>query len=521
MSDTAREAVQALVNGTAEQPASGLGDWQAAYDDLWGLYTTGGKEKVRTVVSGDRKLRTLLASGTQHQAQTIIAYPPLPAPATAAYDHLAPCGFWLDDYVRFASDAVPMMAASFHQVGALVTVATAIARRLVFREGTRSHYPNMYALFIADSGHGKTTSFNIIQDLIQQAGLDHLLLTSQMSPENLLTQLSTVIPPTFSAWEPPLQEQWIKERAFSAQRGWMIDEASFFFDSLQREYMTGMLGHILGLYDNPIKPISRETQSGGRVQVRNPSLSFFGATTPRRMLPHLRNEIFWQDGLWPRFILLQPHKEPEWTDSADDVLHIPRELVNGLQRIYRLFPVPSARIVKDEDSGTRYVEMANEHGPSHAQLATGVWEAWKVYHKATSHDMRANIDERLRPAYQRFASHAIKAAMLLATMDCESLPVTITLAHYARGQQLAEEWRREMHHLWETQTQTHQIELSNRILTHLRNYQRATRRDICRALKVDTRDVQDCLDLLQQAGEVEAIETRNARNRKVIIWTAE
>jgi hypothetical protein len=61
--EQARIAIQALVDGESENPASGLGGWQGTYDELWALYQLkGGRDKVRMVVSGDRKLTTLLAS---------------------------------------------------------------------------------------------------------------------------------------------------------------------------------------------------------------------------------------------------------------------------------------------------------------------------------------------------------------------------------------------------------------------------------------------------------------------------
>jgi hypothetical protein len=65
--EQARIAIQALVDGTAEGPASGLNGWQGTYDELWGLYQLkGGRDKVRMVVSGDRKLTALLASNKDY-----------------------------------------------------------------------------------------------------------------------------------------------------------------------------------------------------------------------------------------------------------------------------------------------------------------------------------------------------------------------------------------------------------------------------------------------------------------------
>lgn len=83
----------------------------------------------------------------------------------------------------------------------------------------------------------------------------------------------------------------------AAQRGWLIDEASFFFDSLARGYMTRLRGYVLDCYDG-LDEERRETQSGGRVTVRHVHPTSFSVTIPASMIAHLRNERFWNDGLW-------------------------------------------------------------------------------------------------------------------------------------------------------------------------------------------------------------------------------
>src|SRR5690606_34970415 len=103
--------------------------------------------------------------------------PELPQPAQAITEHNAPCGTWLDDYVAYAAQAAPMTPMSFHELAGLMAVSIAVAGRLHLPLPARSLYPNLYALFLAPStiAH-KSTGFGLLEQLLQQAGINHLLM---------------------------------------------------------------------------------------------------------------------------------------------------------------------------------------------------------------------------------------------------------------------------------------------------------------------------------------------------------
>lgn len=447
--------------------------------------------------------------------------PELPDVATAVYDHLAPCGLWLNEYVTYAEQVSPTMVPTFHTLAGLFAVGTAVARRICLRYRAGTLFPNLYTLFVAPSGYGKTVAFTTLKNVMHAAGINHLMLTEQMTPENLLSQMSTNLPSTLGNWEPAAQEAWLRERGFAAQRGWMLDESAFLFDSLAREYMTGLMGLLLKFYDCPALA-TRETQSGGRVMVKDVSLSFFGASASSNMRPHFQNEKWWSDGLWGRFAIVVPERAPIWVDD-DEVatIAVPLEVTQGLRRVFTMFGEPAARLVEVDDGKKRQVvEVTGKTDPAAVALAPGVYTAWQAYRKAMAFDIGTSVglDEPLRGSYSRFATHAMKVAMLLAVMDTTDPNVIVTRSHYARGQQIAETWRICMHQVWSQEMRIDERQLGDRALVKLRAVKPAglTARQLQQQLNRTSREINDVLLLLQEGGMV----TAGKEGRKTV-WVAE
>lgn len=456
-------------------------------------------------------------------AQLIGAAPPLPDIATAIYADLRPFPCWIDEYVAAARRVIPTMPANFHMAAALWAVSLAVARRLVFRFAVDSYYPNLYFLYIASSGYGKSTSIRFLQRVLYEAELQHLLLVEQTTPESFFNGLSMRVPPTFEAWDPLAQERWLAERAFAAQRGWLLDEAYYFFEGFSREYMQAMRRYILHYYDCPPDD-SRETQGGGRVVVRNIYPTFFGASTPESMAPYIRHERYWYEGLWARFVLLTPTEPPRWVEPDE---HTPpdlaRSLTRGLRRVYERFPIPEVEIT--EQGNRRVVTVTNTVTPAAVVVEPGVIPAWQAYRRAMAFELGLSdqIDAPLRTVYQRLATTAIKVAMLFAAADetaghARSGSVHLTRAHYARAQHLVEEWRATLHGLWANETKHEEQSLADRILSKLRQPGPTQRGWTVRELQLFTkkprRDIENVLQMLAEAGLVVAETGRSVR------WTA-
>lgn len=529
----AQHAVTALLQGASPDDVCGddddYGAWAALIQHLLASHATGGTPAVvrafDAVARAHHEVAALVA-GTPALSSVPApqAAPPLPTAATAVYDHLASCAAWLDAYVAFANQAAPMSTTRFHEAAGLYAVSVAIARRIALRVGTDAIYPNLFFLFIAPSTlYLKSTSFKVLRRLFQAADLTHLLLPQRMTPETLTQELGTTIPPTFSTWHVQLQERWVRERAFAAQRGWMLDEAARLLHSLKRDFNTGLTELILDLYECPDET-SDQTISRGRTLVQQVYLSFFGATTPQGAAPHLANEELWHNGWWARFLLLTADTLPDWAFFPPE-LAFPPELVHVLQRVATLFPVPHATFVEqttETGDQRRCIQIYGTQPPQSVILETGVYAAWERYTKAVRYDLlRAGVvPDVLWSCYGRLGTQLIKVAMCLAVLDTEHTPVVVELRHLARAQQLVEQWRAALHSLRTDGLTTYEAKTSDKIMALLADAGSTglLARDIYRPLGLKAADARSMLEELTLAGQVVKQMSTAANGRTTELW---
>ena len=511
---TARNAFQALLSGQAPNGATpeAIGDWWSVYTQLCAAYQTGGTTAVRQVwgalARANHQLTALIAAEAPgHVAALPVLCPPLPPPARAVYSHIAPCGQWLDDYIAFASQAAPMTPRSFHEAAGLVAVSIAVARRLVVRMSMFHFYSNLFILWIGAPGkYHKSTGFGILLELISAAGLRKHLLPKRITPEALLREMSAYLPDDFDARSPAAQATFLAGRAVAAQRAWLIDEASFLFASMKRDYNAPLSDLLLEMWDCPDE-LGDQTISRGQQHVRDIYLTLFGATTPKNMEPHLQNPAFWLGGLWSRFALIAAAERSDWAFFPER-LSLPGPLVERLRQMTALFPEPEAEVVEHSNGGTTWNElMFNPATAQHAELEPGVVAAWEAYARATSYDLTATAlvdDDELQGSYTRFAIQCLKVAMLLATMDSEQLPVRVALRHWARAQQIVEGWRASLHDLRRQGITTDEEQLAQKLLARLDAVRPAGK--TARELSQDTHRPSDAiislLNLLLDAGQV-------------------
>jgi hypothetical protein len=174
--------------------------------------------------------------------------------------------------------------------------------------------------------------------------------------------------------------------------------------------------------------------------VRKACLSIIGVTTPAR-LERAEIDTGWYDGLFARFGLLTPEAPPQ--RPGDDYERprppVPPHLVEGLTRLaHSLLPVPAFPAPVE----AREVAMAAE-----------ARAAWWRYYLAVTFDLLASgqpPDRRLWGSYGRLPAQALKVALILAALDWadgKQGEPQVTLAHYARGQMVAERWRASAHRL--------------------------------------------------------------------------
>jgi hypothetical protein len=303
----------------------------------------------------------------------------------------------------------------------------------------------------------------------------------------------------------------------------MLDEASRLLNGLKRDFNAGMTELILDLYECPDET-SDQTISRGRTLVQQAYLSFFGATTPMSVAPHLANEDLWCNGWWARFLLLTADTVPEWAFFPPEVM-IPPPLVAGLQHVYTLFPTPHAELTEVEtETGERrrVVHVYGSMPPDAVVLAAGVYDAWEAYTRAVRYDLLRSgaVPDVLWSCYGRFGTHLIKVAMCLAVMDSRCLPVVVELRHLARAQQILERWRGALHALRNDGLTTHEAKTSDKVLALLADAGHAglLARDIYRPLGLKAADARDILQELALSGQVIKSVSTAANGKTVEVW---
>lgn len=494
-----------------------------AVDQCYVAHATGGTPAViklfNSLLRSDKQLAAVM--GGHNTTLVRKGVPELPKDATVIYQHLEPCGFWLDEYVTFARQAAPMTPVSFHEAAGLAAVSAAVARRLVLPAGTKRIYPNLFFLLIAPSTlHRKSSGMEVMQQVLDAAGLSQLLLPQHASPEALSQELGTAVPGTLGQWDVVAKEEWISSRAFAAQRLWMLDEVSGLFDNMRREVYAGLLNLLLRMYECPER-IVEQTISRGRQVIQHSYLTFLGASTPSSMAAHLSNPRYWTDGLWARFVILAPDVRPEWK-FFEESLPVPVSVTGGLNQIMRLFPMPKAELVEVGDGGKG--QAISVHGAGSMEIAyhePGVWPAWEAYAKATGYTIvsSGDIDPSLYGNYGRMGTLLMKVALLFAAMDSHSLPVTVGLRHLARAQQLVERWRHGLHKVWTEGIEVDETRTEDRILGLLAKAGPLglVARDIYRPLHLTGKGVRELLEEMQRSGQVESAK-RTTNGRSIDVW---
>jgi len=365
--------------------------------------------------------------------------PELPAEARltpSLADDARAVGAWLNDYVDYATRKSPRTPALFHEAAGLFAGGLAIARRLRLPLAHDDVFPNLYILWIAATTlWAKSTALRILTDLTDEA-IPHLLLSSEFTPEALLGELAGDEPTGLTNRDEATRNLWTAGRNFAGQRGVVLDEASALFAGFRRDYMAGTAELLLRLYDAPAH-YRRNTRGGGYLVIRNAALSFLGATTPAS-LKRADTAAAWHDGLFPRFVLLTPDCHPVYA-LGDTRPEPPQAMVGTLKRLTgELLDVPT---FPDPPHVRDVVIDCEAH------------QAWGKYDKALTHDLLTADDApdgRLWGTYGRLPAQALKVAVILAALDWAGgqLPEPrITLAHWGRGQMIAEQWRASAHRL--------------------------------------------------------------------------
>lgn len=519
-----RTAIRGLLRGEMP-PVRNYGAWSGLIEHLRTIAQQHGAQGVQTAfeaaVRADKNVATLMAGALEPSSTPVTTVPALPPRFAELQSQAEPCAQWLDDYIAFGRAAAPMTPRSFHEAAALYAVSTIIARRIYLRVSTGAIYPNLFMLFVAPSSiYRKTTGMKLISQLFKQCGLGYMLLPQKMTPEAFVAELATGVPPPSA--DPKILDSWLKERAFAAQRSWMLDEASRLFRSMKSDAYAALLELMLDLYECP-EDITERTIGRGRTSISSAYLSFFGATTPDMSGRYLASQELWGSGLWPRFILIQPD-EPATYQFFPDAIDFPSSILHAFRAIAERFPTPIARwesVTDDDGTQQKRLQIYGEQPASHVVLADGVWDTWEAYDRALFDMVQAGaVRSPIDTAYQRLAKQTIKVAMILATMDGDSATVCVELRHLSRAITITERWRAMLHDMWEHGTQIEEERTADRIISMIADtgIDGIATRDIYRTHHLKSEDGRKLLEELALSGQIEKFQLTATNGRMVERW---
>lgn len=446
----------------------------------------------------------------------MVYVPELPKAVQLSSEQITACqqvGRWQNAFMAWATQRAIMTPQAFLEFGGLFIVGLAIARRAALRLDFETVFPNLYGIVVATTGYfKKTTGLRAVEDTVM-AAMPHMLLSAQTTPEMLLFKASGRRTPNYdnlSAYDRRIEDQGAR---FAGQRGIIADEVTKLFVS--KKYLEGMPELYMEFFNAP-PVLEREIRSEGKLIVRDPAMSLYGATTPAR-LSRTFGETEWEDGLAGRIAFLTPTEKvikrvPSKLAGTDYLP--PRSLVGELVRLHTALPEPPVQALFDSSEERPSLEVVS------LSIEPAAMDAFNAYTDAL-HEMMApgaGLDERLKGNYTRLHILAVKVALILTlqdwSMEGDKRTPRITLLHWQRSQHIVEGWRASVHRLLSELTKSEDVKCEERILDFLsRGHDKPpTRREIHKATGIPSRkDSNAAIDALLASGVLQAVPRHGER----------
>lgn len=445
------------------------------------------------------------------QPTTPMLRPKLPAFADLTPDQVSMAAKgrkWLDDYLEWTRQSCALAPEIFHEAMALWLLATVSTRRIKVNIGGQEVYPNLYVLVIAKTSlYRKSTAMGKAKELLKAAGLEPLLLPTDVTPEALFDELAGVKPANFESLSPEDRREWLLGRAVAAQRSFMKDECSSIFANLKKDYNAGLTELLLEGYQGDGGKLKKLLKSKGLISVKDMCLSFLGATTPVMYSKYITNEES-ENGFIARFAIITPEGIPVY-ETCDEPPPLPHGVVAQLRRVF-LDVLPWHGSEKPHAS-----ELMSEvvtPPVMSASVAPEALEQLGEYRKALNYDMLIgnDVEDTKAAAYTRLGTMVVKVALLLAVVDTQSGPVRIQPQHAYAAQLLCEKWRESLYRL--DRDVSRAAESGNeKVMNYLRTTGEngATIRDIMRDCAIKQRSyLEDVLKVLHEDGVIEKYERK-------------
>ena len=380
-----------------------------------------------------------------------VEVPPLPAVAQldpALSQNACP---WLDDYVAFSERWAPRAYAGFHRAVGLWLLSTVAARRVRLSMGGE-RFPSLYiSLCARTSLFTKSTVAKVAIETLRAAGLSHLLAADDATPQAFIRAMTRKLPADYKDRDEAGKARAVRRLAFAAQRGWWYEEFGQKVAAMMKDggFMADFRG-ILRRFDDCPDRFEYSSILRGDDVVEQPYLSLLTNLTPADLKPYAgKGAPLWGDGFWARFAFVTPPPDAQrprgrWPVGA---MQIPRDLYEPLRRWHEALGIPDVSVDETTDKNDVVVHAevtVSELTTTDCLLGPGVFEAFYTYLDALLDLAAAMPSQDFDGNYARLPEKALRVAMLAASLENDN---RIELRHWALGQEVAEQWRAELHNL--------------------------------------------------------------------------
>lgn len=420
---------------------------------IWKAGLHGWKQPEGKIILRSKKGRLPASGNALPRVAEGVSWRPLPELAQLSPEAADGASPWLDSYIAFSHLWSPRAPDDLHEALGLWVLSSVAAGRVVLHLGG-PRYTNLYiAPCMRTSVYAKSTTANIGADTLAAAGLLCLLAPDDATPQAFVSSLTTRVPPDWSSLPEDARERFRQKMRFAAQRAWFFEEFGQKINAMMRQggFMTEFRG-LLRKFDDCPPTYEYVTIGRGNDSIEHPYLALLANLTPADLRPFARRGAqLWNDGFWARFAFITPEEgERKRGRFPEGIRLIPSSISAPLKGWHLTLGVPEVtiteRIDKDGKPTGSFDVDVNRPEPQTCELGPGVFEAFYAYGESLIDLVTASNSEDLDGNYSRMPEKAMRVAMLLASLENGGL---IEMRHWARGQQVAERWRLNLHHLYE------------------------------------------------------------------------
>ena len=416
--------------------------------------------------------------------------PPLPIAVQHDPELAAQASPWLDEYIRFSRRWSPRAHDDFHESVGLWMLSTVAARRVALDLGKRRYTSLYIALCSRTSVFAKSTTAEIAQVILGEAGLDYLLAPDDATPQAFVRSMTYRLPPEWEEMSTTQRDAFKCKVAFASQKGWFYDEFGQKVSAMMRDggHMADFRGLLRKFDDTPIM-YEYETIGRGKDIVYAPYLALLANLTPADLQPYAkRNSALWNDGFWARYAFLTP---PAYAPRKNgrfpsEERHTPPMLYTKLRQWHNRLGIPVVQIVERETDGAKakFDLLTTPPESKLCIMADGVYDAFYNYSDALIDIVTQGDLTDLDGNYSRLPEKAMRVAMLLASLENNE---RIEMCHWARAQQVAEVWRRNLHNLYDqivgNAEEPKSIAVEDRIFQLIGERGPITKREACQSIR--------------------------------------